>query len=598
MQLPTSAHYKPDQIMQQEIINLKNHAVTAYNRGQLTQAKAAFETLLRQTPGDPDIWNMLGVIYGRMGDTAKAEQYLRRTIAQFPKFGPARGNLGLLLSQMGKLDEAEECFRKAITVDPKDFNAHSNLGTVLREQGKISEAKTSFQSAIRLNPRFAQAHNNLGTLLHEQCRTEEAISSFRKALKHEPRYAQAHFNLGVSLQSDGAHEQAFYHYQKALQIAPGMLEAVAAIAQLREKEGHYDEAVKQLKPYIEAGRVTPAIAIAFGILSRRTNMQSDGIRLLEQLLATHAIPPLQRQEIEFLLGDLYNDQEEYDTAFQHYHSGNKTRPQQFDSTANQRYIDAIVEYFDRPFSEPAIEAGKPTPIFIVGMPRSGTTLIEQILASHPDVYGAGELSWIGDLTRDLESTTGHKYPYLMAQISQQKLHEFGQKYHRKLKQLEPSAAFICDKMPHNFLFVGLIRAAIPAARIVHVMRNPLDVCLSIYFHNFNTNHPYSTDLFSLGQYYRQYEQLMQHWRKLYGENLHEIQYENLITDQETVSRRLLDYCGLRWNENCLEFHTSRRIVNTPSYDQVRQPVYKSSLDRWKNYDKHLAPLKAGLGIVQ
>ncbi|MFZ5621970.1 MAG: tetratricopeptide repeat-containing sulfotransferase family protein [Pseudomonadota bacterium] len=576
----------------------KNQASSLYQAGRLPEAGAAYAQLCTQFPRDPEAWNMLGVIRGRLGAAQEAERYLRRALELDPQYGPAWSNLGTLMQHAGRLDDAAACFRRSLSINPADAVACNNLGTVLREQGKVAEAMDCYRAAVRMKPRHAQAHNNLGTLLHEQCNAQDAIESYRKALKAEPRFAQAHYNLGVSLQSVGAHDQALYHYEKALQLEPGMTDAVAAIARMHEKEGRFDDARKRLEPYLD-GHPPPPIALAYAILSRHTQDQRRAATLLEEAVAQARPSPVQRQEMEFALGDLYDDLGDYDRAFHHYRTANGLRPGRFDAEAYRAQIEAITREVDRRLLTRLGSAADTDerPIFILGMPRSGTSLIEQILASHPDVHGAGELPHLGTLVNELQKQAQAPYPRFLAGMSPEGVRNVGRKYLKLLDGISKTARFVTDKMPHNFLFLGLIGAALPGAKIIHCIRNPMDTCLSIYFHNFNSNHPYSNDLEDLGRYYRGYTALMDHWREVLGAKLFEVTYEDLIANQAQNTRELLAHCGLEWSDACLNFHENKRIVNTPSYGQVRKPIYRSSVERWRNYESHLAPLRNALGFA-
>lgn len=582
--------------MHNTINSLKKHAIRLYHADKLPESCAAFTQLCAQTPTDAESWGMLGIIKSQLGSAHEAERCLKRSLELDPGSGQLWTNLGTLLQHLGRLEESATCLQRALAINPKDAIAHNNLGVLLREQGKLAEAMDCYRTAIRLTPRYAQAHNNLGTLLHEQCKATAAIDSYRKALKAEPRFAQAHYNLGITLQSIGAHESALYHYEKALQLAPGMLDAVAAIAQIQEKEGRFEAAQQRLEPFLGSAVSVP-IALAYATLSRRTGRQTDAATMLERLLAQGNPAPIQRQELEFALGDLYDDLGDHDTAFGHYRSANTLRPYRFDPEALHAHIRAIVTQVDRTGLDRLRSAGpiSERPVFIIGMPRSGTSLIEQILASHPEVHGGGELPFLGDLVNELQTRLQAPYPQFMTGLSAGQAGELSRNYLKHLDGISKSARLITDKLPHNFLYLGLIHAALPGAKIIHCTRNPMDTCLSIYFHNFNSNHPYATDLASLGHYYRAYAALMEHWRGLLGTQLLEVSYEDLIQNQEEATRKLLIHCNLEWNEACLRFHKTKRIVNTPSYDQVRKPIYRSSIGRWRNYEKHLIPLKEALG---
>jgi tetratricopeptide (TPR) repeat protein len=547
-----------------------------YQAGQLPEAHQAFSHACNLNPTDAESWMMLGVISARLGALPQAIAQLQRATQILPGSAPAWSNLGLALLNANQLQEAEACLRRAIELDPNDAGSYNTLGALYRQQGKVDAAIHAYQEAIRRQPRDANAHSNLGGILQEQCRTDDAIAAYRRALKIAPRFAQAEFNLGTALQGSGQHEQALYHFRKALQLEPGLVDATAAIASLQEKEGHFDEAMNTIAPLIK-GAATPAqAAVTYADVARRTGAAVRAIELLDAVSRRTDLSNVDRQEIEYALGNLLDQQGDYDGAFGHYHRANNIRPHHFDCAAQERQLRQIMERFPVG-SLPPVNATSdqyPPAIFIVGMPRSSTSLVEQILASHPEVHGGGELPYMGSL---------------LAQYSHD-IRTLGQRYLKQLRALNPKARFITDKMPHNFLHLGLIAQAIPGVRIIHTQRNALDTCLSIYFHNFNANHPYATSLADLGHYYRHYEMLMAHWREVLGTQLLDLPYEALLADQEGMTRRLLDHCGLEWHPGCLAFHETKRIVNTPSYDQVRRPMYKSSRERWRNYEKHLAPL--------
>ncbi len=538
---------------------------------------------------------LLGVISAQLGALPQAIAHLQQATQLQPDAAPAWSNLGLALLHANQLQDAENCLQRAVALNPKDAGAHNTLGALYRQQGKVDAAIRSYQSAIKLQPRNADAHNNLGGILQEQCRADEAIAAYQRALKIAPGFAQAHYNLGSALHSNGQHAQALHHYQKALQLDPQLSSATAAIAAIQEKEGRFDEALTTLQPLLRGGQTPAPAAKLYAALAQRNGTPGEAIELLGSVLARSDLSNVERQELEYALGDLCDRSGEYDAAFMHYSNGNRIRPYAYDRTINEQRIDAIIAQYPAGSMPDTSATDYPPAILIVGMPRSSTSLVEQILASHPQVHGGGELPYIAELLTQYadKSAAPSATPY--SGISESDIRTLGKRYLKLLRDLNSKARFVSDKMPHNFLHLGLIARALPNARIVHCQRNPLDTCLSIYFHNFNANHPYATDLAALGHYYRQYERLMAHWRSVLGKQLLDMPYTDIINDQEAATRRLLEHCGLEWNEDCLRYYASKRIVNTPSYDQVRQPIYTSSNERWRHYSKHLAPLIDALG---
>ncbi|HHH42543.1 MAG TPA: sulfotransferase family protein, partial [Gammaproteobacteria bacterium] len=330
----------------------------------------------------------------------------------------------------------------------------------------------------------------------------------------------------------------------------------------------------------------------------------QAIELLERCLqryrpaeAAHHIALL------FELGSLYDRVGDYDTAFDTYRKANEARHQvldmHFDADTHSAYVNAIISNCSRPLLSRHAHCGNSStvPVFIVGVPRSGTTLVEQILSNHPQVHGAGELTAIKEIVDALPgiSATTQPYPGCLDSITDQGLASAGSEYVAGLTALNGSVRRITDKMPANFMHLGLIQMLLPRARVIHCRRDPLDTCLSYYFHDFSSPHSYSYRLEDLAVYYQNYLRLMAHWRTVLDIQLLEVQYEDLVSNQESTSRELVEFCGLDWDDACLSFHENRRAVATTSYDQVRKPMYTSSVGRWKNYRAQLQPLISALG---
>jgi hypothetical protein len=305
-----------------------------------------------------------------------------------------------------------------------------------------------------------------------------------------------------------------------------------------------------------------------------------------------------RSAAHFSLGRLYDRAGDYNRAFVHFQAGNNLKPSDFDRGEFTRFIDDLINTFDVDFmrNAPCAHHGSRRPVFIVGMPRSGTSLVEQILASHPEVCGGGELEDIRHIAFGAGAWLGssHTYPRVVRELAAADCDTLAAGYLKKLAVLSPQARCVTDKMPQNFLALGLIALLFPEARVIHCLRDPLDTCLSCYFHDFTGYHPYAYRLEGLGFYYRQYQRLMRHWRAVLPIPMLDVVYEDLVADPEAGIRQLLAFCELDWDERCLRFYESERIVHTSSYQQVRRPIYKSSLGRWRHYAAHLEPLRRAL----
>ena len=507
----------------------------------------------------------LGSLLHRQGDAEGAVASYRRALEIAPDMAVAHINLGNVLAEQGKLGEAEDAFRRAVAAAPEDAAAHVNLGDILRVRGRVDEAIASCRRACELAPEAARAYLGLGTALVEKRLVDEALESYRRALAIEPDYPEAHYNIGVCLREQGKFEAAAQALERALELQPGLSSALVSLATLRTH--------------------------------RRGDRQ---IARLQERLAAEGLSEQERADLNFALAKIYDDLGGYDQAFAHYEIANELKDAElgFDGAAHEADITRLRETFDAAFFERRKGWGVASelPLFIVGMPRSGTTLVEQIIASHPQVWGAGELRKMHQIVDSLPGRLADHTPYpeCVALMDPAIAKQLAREYLDFVRDLSAEAVRVSDKMPHNFLRLGLIAVMLPRARIIHCRREALDTCLSCYSQNFASPYDFAYNLTSLGLYHRQYERLMAHWRAVLPVPMLELQYEELVADQEGVSRRLVAYCGLEWDDRCLDFHENQRPVRTASQWQVRQPLFTSSVGRWRNYEKHLGPLKTAL----
>jgi tetratricopeptide (TPR) repeat protein len=397
----------------------------------------------------------------------------------------------------------------------------------------------------------------------------------------------------------GRFDEALEAYQAAQRIRPDSLDPVAGLASVHERRREYRQAFEVLWPHIDAGAEHVGVVTAAAGLCRRFNRCDQVAALAERILESHATAERDRAALHFQLGQIYDRRQEFERAFVHFQQGNRLKQDQFDIDAHRAVVDELIEVFGREglARMPRASRSAERVVLVVGMPRSGTSLVEQILASHPAVFGAGELPDIGHLTLRLPALPGRStgYPRTVTGISQSQLDDLAAAYHDRLRQLSPDARRVTDKMPQNFLHLGFVELLFPQAKIIHCLRDPMDSCLSCYFHLFGGYHPYAYDLRDLGLYYREYRRLMAHWKTALSLPMLEIAYEDVVDRQEEMSRALVAFCGLDWDEACLRFHLSERYVNTASYDQVRRPIYRDSVARWRHYENHLGPLRDALG---
>ncbi len=549
----------------------------------------------------PEALNTLGAALHAKGELEEAETVLRRAVEFKPNMAAAHANLGNVLGTRGRHAEAVAAYREAIRLNPSFAGALDALGTTWQARGRPELAAECYQRALEINPDDAPTLSNLGATLRSLGKTDEAVDCLRKAVRLRPDFGVGQTNLGMVLLVTGEIAEAEACYRTALRLDRDNLEALAGMAKTLTVKGDFDGADTYWRRVLA---VDPHYGRAYaGLALSRTFQPGDAeIESLERRLQRETFTDDERREIHFALGKAYDDVGTFDRAIEHFRAGNglKDIGAGFDGKAFGREIDCLIATFDQAFFDARVGWGSDSerPLFIVGMPRSGTTLVEQILASHPQVFGAGEFEALGELARSLGSTADGalKFPDAMANVDEAAVRRLADRYLDRVSPLSRDALRVTDKMPDNYLRLGLVAAMFPHARVVHCRRDPLDLCLSCYFSDFRTPHPYAYDLADLGAYHREYTRLMTHWRAVLPLPTLDVCYDDLVGDPGEVTRGMIDFCGLEWDDACLRFYEHDRPVWTLSGWQVRQPIYRTSVGRWRNYDAHLGPLKTALGI--
>jgi len=514
----------------------------------------------------------------------------------------AKKKQALALLKEHRLGEARDLYAEICKIDPLDAESWFRLGTTNIELSAVSQAESCFRRVVELQPRLAIAYYNLGRSLELQARDEEAIAVYRRLLQISP-HCEAYYNIGTIYTNQGKFTEALEVFRQAQHIDPENPRLIAGEASIYEKQGDHEAAYARIQPLLEAGVESPDIAMVLAPLCQHLDCREQAIGLLEKLVTRSDL--LGNRDVliplHFELARLLDSGREYDRAFDHFRQGNGLSRSSFDPGAYAGYVDEIITTFTQEFLRGAPHAQDAADhlIFIVGMPRSGTTLIEQILDSHPQVHGCGELPDVGVLANRLPDSQGaiHKYPRGVVFLNEETCTGLAREYLQRVESLSGGAGFVTDKMPQNFQFLGLIALLFPGAKVIHSLRDPMDTCLSCYFQNFrfqDTILGFSTDLENLGYYYKQYQRLMAHWRATLANPMLDVNYEELVADQETITRRMLEFCGLPWDDRCLRFYKSGRAATTASYNQVRQPMYRKSVQRWKHYEQYLEPLKRAL----
>jgi len=558
--------------------------------GRLEDAIASYRRALTLNPHSAEAHNNLGNVQRDLGQLDQAVVSYRRAIQIRPDYAEAHHNLADALARLGQPEAAAAGYRAAAALRPDFAESHHNLGNVLLDLGRPAEAMASYQRALALHPEFAEAHNNLGTALRGLGRLDDALASYRRALRIRPDFSDAYRNLGSALRLQGRIGEAQDSCSKALAIDPQSAATIAVLAEMHADRGQFAEAEQLFRRAIS---IEPQTAEAWvGIARLRTMSSSDAAWAAQALrIAERVLPPRKEVLLRYALGKYFDDVQDFGQAFIHYRRANElTQRYQagYDRQAMTQAVDLIIQSCDRDWVDrrrtDAIASRRP--VFIVGMMRSGTTLAEQILASHPSVFGAGELMFWSTAA----ASCARAPPGDLAR--ERALPALAGEYLKLLGNLCADALRVVDKMPGNFMHLGLIHAALPGARVIHMQRDPIDTCLSIYFQHFESFHPYATDLSDLAHYYSQYLRLMQHWRTaLPPDTMLEVPYEGLVEEQEAWSRSMLQFIGLPWDPHCLEFERTERTVITASKWQVRQKISRSSVRRWRHYEQFVAPLK-------
>jgi tetratricopeptide (TPR) repeat protein len=553
------------------------------NLGQLDAAVASYRRALEIQPQFAPAHSNLGNALQRLGHLREAVASCRRAIAIQPDLAAAHTNLGNALRDLGDLTEALANHRRAVKLQPDFAEAHNNLGNALRDLGELDAAVAAYGRALQLAPRFALAHNNLGGALRYLGRLDEAERCFRQTLALNPDYAPAHNNIAIVLRLQGRFTQAESSCRQALQIDPQLAAALMFLAELQADKGQFAEARELFERALRIDAHSPSAWA--GLCSLKKMTLADAAWLTEaQRLADQPLPPRYGAQLRYAIGKYFDDVQDYAQAFTHYRLANELTRRctvGHDRLQVEVAVELTIRRHDQHWLRRASceSSTSVRPVFIVGMPRSGTTLAEQILASHPDVFGGGELPFW--------TQAAAKYEAAAAVTTCQ----LAEDYLQLLGKLAPAAARTVDKMPHNFRCLGLISAALPNARIIHMRRDPIDTCLSMYFQNFDFAYSYSCDLEDLAHYYDEYRRLMRHWSvTLPQQALLDVPYEGLIEDPEAWSRRMLEFIGLPWDRRCLDFHQANHTVSTRSRWQVRQKINTAAAGRWRHYEQFIGPL--------
>jgi len=567
--------------------------------GQVAEARHILQEVCQHHTADAEAFYLLGNCNGMLGRYQEAVDALRKSLQLAPDTIQTRFALGGALKLLGHLDEAAGQFRAVLEEDPRMAEVHVALADTLGTSGKTAEAIQHYREAQKIQPDSGAPHFGLGMLAEQVNNYEEALLHCRKAVTCDPQSPQYLCAVGSVLISLGRWQEARGLYRKALRIDPRYPDAVGGVARIHDQSGEYDKVARQIEPLLQERLYSVPAAIAFLGVCKHLGRCAEAVAYAEDLLRNRSdLPPRTKKNLHMATARALDHMERYDEAFTHFKAGNEAIWLNYDPVGHRITIDTLIEVFSRAalFRLPRAKMKSKRPVFIVGMPRSGTSLTEQILASHPHVDGAGELTDLGDIMNTLPRELGSNknWPHCISDFTQDPMDRLARRYLDKLRTVSKKARRVTDKMPHNYYLLGLIDLLFPQARVIHCKRDPLDTCLSIYFQSFLDGHGYARNLFNLGTHYHQYRRLMEHWQQTLSIPILDIQYEDLVNDTETTIRTMLGFCELEWDDQCLQFHNLARRMDTASYDQVRQPLYTRSIQRWRHYEQHLDALKEGI----
>ncbi len=513
---------------------------------------------------------------------------------------------GIRLQRQGELDKAAQIYQEILDRIPEHPDALHLLGMIMYKCGNYPDAASMIKKAISIAPKVSQYHNSMGKVLVKLGQHDKSIMYYENALDIDPGYIDAQHNLLLQMRWSNKPENIVERFKKYAESNKSDPLAYLSLAIACKRQGRFNDAVLNFEKSISHDPYCFQAYIGYTSCKKITEEDKNLIHRMEKLANSDFMTDRNRSKLFFSIGKAYDDLGDYETAFINYEKANKikrtTFDRSFDRADSSLYFARLKSAFTKEIIDRADSAGNDSirPVFITGLPRTGKTLIEQVLAKHARVFGAGELSYIQDITKTLpiHLQTSRSYPRCISRMNNDLLHKLAELYLELIGNIPPEYTRVMDSMGANFLHIGLINMMFKKAKIIHCYRNALDTCLLLYFTDFDTYkfYRYAFDLGDIGFYYRLYNDLMEHWRNILPNKFLEISYEDHMAKQTSMLRYLIDYCGLDWDINCSKFCNNEQIIMNSGFWQVRQEIYQPSIDKWKNYEKFLQPLKDALQI--
>jgi len=610
-------------------VRFYTNGVQKLKEGKLSEARELFLSLLEKKPDHSKAWRLLSQIACQNGDLSEGERCIQEALAVEPDFAEAlvdlavirlkennfseaitslrkaidlKGDyalafnvLGNAFSQQEHFSEAADQYRQAIRLEPRNHLFYFNLGNLYARHNRFAEAAEYFTKVLQINPDHIEALDNLGFVLHEQGLFAEAVEVYRRSLARNSANVLAHNNLATTYKALGRLDDAEKSCRHALLLDNNYALAHNNLGTILVDKGLKEESEKS---FLRVLNLEPFNGSAWRHLvfcRKYENLENPDIQQINKALAREDLPENQAVHLLFAAGKIYDECGDYQRSFECYRQANSIMHARINYNCQELadFVDRLISTMGNDFFSRLTVAGSDSsaPVFIVGMPRSGTSLIEQIISSHPEADGVGEVHEIDRLITLLAEKTGRVYPECLEGITRETAAGLAEEYLGFLNgRIDGKPLRVTNKTPANFFHVGLIKVLFPNARIIHCVRNPLDIGISLYGQFFDDVN-YAFDLIDIGETYYQQNRLMEHWKNQPAPGIYECVYEDLVGDFENKAVELINFIGLDWDSKCLDFHRSRRPVKTASAWQVRQPVYNTSVGRWKNYQQHLAPLQ-------
>ena len=571
---------------------VNNKALILVRQGKLNLAHKIIKKNKKKSTTEM-CWLLLADICSSVGLLNEYKQCCQNAIINNQNFALAYSYMARFNSLAGNNQEALSFHEKAVSLEPHNSIIQYNFGALLRQLGMYEKAVVAFTSSLDTTDSLSNTHYMIASCFQFMGRFDLTEFHCLESLKHDSVNTDALVCLGFHYQNLGDYEQAIDYFNRAIKVSPDSKAASGAKASLLVRIGKKEKAYEIIRQAIDSGGVTSTIIDAYSSLHDSYGSINEVIKVAEIYLQTGRLSSRNISSVNFSLGMMYDEIKSYDKAFSCFKLANQANYINFDVPSYVKYTQGIINFYNVDYDSVCSKStSNKRPVFIVGMPRSGTSLVEQILSMHSEVYAAGELTYISDIVKKISNTKSTSAIDIesIADCDDVCLTSYADEYINRVEQLSDRLKISTDKMPANYLYLGLIQQMFPEAIFLHCKRDPRDTCLSIYFQDFGAFQPFSNDLNNTARIHLEHDRLMVHWKNKLNMKIYDVEYEDMVNNFEVTVRGILEHCNLKWEDACLDFYTARRSVATASFCQVDKPIYNKSVARWKNYEMHIGGL--------